>query len=250
MNAHHHYVSSLRVAVVLTLMVSSCVESTPTPTSSGQGDVGSSTTSTVNSLSRNNSSQTTAPTPGPSTSLVAADSTVARTTLPVSQASCEGDDLGLSEENVTPGPVAVCLSKDDATTFMELAIVLPRAGVETAEQAFMALGNGIDPAESDRGFDSLIPTGWTEVLIVSRPAPDVIVVDLPDAIYAVNGLSTLANGDILLLQLFGTAFSDPTVAMVTITVNGERNGLCGFLQRRPGCDTSTRSNFFAGGPGF
>ena len=164
------------------------------------------------------------------------------TTAPAS--ACGSLDLGLDPAGTKPGPVAVCLGGPSGASFRDLGVVLDRAGLVDAEGAFAALAAGLDPAERQQGYTSFIPDAWPGQIVITRPAAGQLVVDFTDDIYSINGISTSDNSEIVLVQVFGTAYSDPTVASVTITVNGDPDGLCNLFGRTAGCGESSRTSFF------
>lgn len=203
--------------------------------------------SETTAVMQNSVSTTTAefPTSTSTTTTMNSLTTAASTTL-LPPPSCQTEELGITPSENQAGPVAVCLSAFAGGGFLEIAKVLSVAGITTAEQALNALARGLDEEYTQRGYVSLIPPDWEGQITVGRLDSASLLIDLTQAVFDINGLSTLDNGDIFLVQIFGTAFSDTSVNEVTITVDGDRDTLCGFLQRRPGCTTVTRDAFFTG----
>jgi hypothetical protein len=114
-----------------------------------------------------------------------------------------------------------------------------------AEAAYAFLGEGPYGVDGS-GFFSLIPAGWADRIVVTRNDGE-IHVDLPHDFVDIDDLGTAANNLVVLGQLYGTAFSDPTITLAHMSVGGDEAAFCGRLDRAAVCGTMTRGQFFSGG---
>jgi hypothetical protein len=160
--------------------------------------------------------------------------------------SCADRPLGLDPAGTEPGPVRSCLEAWDFTSALSLVASSAVAGdAQNAEAAYALLGEGPYGVDGS-GFFSLIPAGWADRIVVTRNDGE-IHVHLPHDFVDIDDLGTTANNLVVLGQLYGTAFSDPTITLAHMSVEGDAALFCGRLDRAAVCGTMTRGQFFSGG---
>lgn len=167
----------------------------------------------------------------------------ATTTVP-GPAPCLEHDLGLEPGGPT-GPVVVC-GEAFAASGDFLASSVVAGDHPNAETALFVLSGGADLGPGGRnadGYVTALPEGWGGFFTVNRRG-GVLTVEVSRDLAGIDGLPE--KSALLLGQLFGTVFSDPTVTEATFTLGGSEQGLCDLLGEEPGCATLTREEFYAG----
>lgn len=167
---------------------------------------------------------------------------------------CASETLGIEDLTIAPGPVAVYLDsyfnagRGGFSDVLTAGVVLSRDGVVDAEAAFAAYIEGLTADEKSAGYDLVGGNGELDGLFVTRTTVDSIVVHFPPTLPNIDSLSTSFTGGLFYELILGTAFSDPTVELVTLRVEAEASDLCGYLKYEPGCSPVTRNKFFGQNP--
>ncbi len=157
---------------------------------------------------------------------------------------CGESDVGLNPGGGPPiGPVIVCIdilvSSDRP---VDAGLVDPDHSAADAEEALLALGAMTD-FTTPEGLMNLVPAGYDIGMDFQR-SDGVLSVSLPVRFRNIPALGTSANNDAFLLQMFGTAFTDPSIDEAHFSLEGDSVAFCAMLERDSDCAAMTRGEFF------
>lgn len=178
------------------------------------------------------------------TSTTTTPTTALSTEATATIAPCGKTGVGLDPDGgPSIGPVVVCIDVlVSSDRLPDAGVVAPGHLVADAEAALAALG-AMDEFTTPEGLMNLIPAGFDDGMEFTR-SDGTLDVSLPARFRELPALGTSANNDAFLLQMFGTAFTDPTVEQVRFDLAGDPAAFCAMVERDPDCAAMTRGEFF------
>lgn len=140
----------------------------------------------------------------------------------------------LPEDASAPQPFFIC--DDRAAVGMDDTAVVVGTGREAAdvEQALSWMVAGPSEEELSGGYSSFL--GVREGLIIGTSRDGAhLTIDLASG-SRINNSSTSTGSNLIVAQFVLTAFSDPMLETVTITVGGDPSAFCAMLGREETCN--------------